>query len=90
MVECADRSLYCGITTDLQRRVGQHNSGRGAKYTRSRTPVRLVASWLCDDHGDALRKERAFKRLRREQKLAAVEVCASKSHNDSDASERVT
>ena len=70
VVECADESLYTGITTDVERRVREHNeSDRGARYTRARRPVELVASWRCADRSEAARAEYAFKQLRRPQKL---------------------
>lgn len=70
LLECADGSLYCGITTDLPRRLDQHNGLRpgGARYTRSRRPVRLLYRLDCVDHGDALRRERAVKKLPRARK----------------------
>jgi len=61
LVRCADMSLYCGITTDLERRLGEHNSGKGAKYTRTRTPVTLVASALFPDRSSASRMEYSVK-----------------------------
>lgn len=73
LVCCADGSLYCGITMDVPRRVLQHNRGTGAKYTRSRRPVHAVAVSPLMTHGDALRLERAVKRLPKEQKVAAVD-----------------
>jgi putative endonuclease len=69
LLECADGTLYCGITNDLERRVAQHNSGEGAKYTRGRTPVRLVYVEECADKPAALRRERAIKALPRAVKL---------------------
>ena len=63
MVECADGSLYTGITNDLSRRIGAHNSGDGAKYTRSRRPVTLVYTECCEDRGAALRREYQIKQL---------------------------
>ena len=70
VLQCADDSLYTGITTDLDRRLQEHNeSPRGARYTRSRRPVKLVASWSCENHSRAAQAEYAFKQLRRKQKL---------------------
>ncbi len=63
MVQCSDGSLYTGVTTDLERRLAQHNNGRGAKYTRARRPVRLVYAERAADKGAALRREIALKRL---------------------------
>jgi len=72
IVECADGTYYCGYTTDLQRRIFTHNSGKGAKYTRSRLPVKLVYSEeYCDKHS-ALSRECAIKKLTRTQKTELV------------------
>jgi len=54
LLECADNTLYCGVTTDLEKRLQQHQEGKGARYTCSRRPVRLVA------HTQRLPKSRAF------------------------------
>ena len=74
MLRCADRSLYCGITNDLKRRIRQHNDGTGARYTRSRGPVKLVRSWPAEDKSSALKAELAFKRLKRPAKLALLKT----------------
>jgi len=69
VVRCADGSLYTGITTDLERRVREHNNGKkGAKYTRSRRPVQLLHSIECDSQSDALKREHAFKKLSKSKK----------------------
>ncbi len=73
MVQCRDGSLYCGWTTDLTRRLAAHNRGAGAKYTRSRRPVRLVYWELCPGKHEALCREWGIKRLTRQEKLALVE-----------------
>lgn len=72
LLECADGSLYCGITTDLDRRLAQHNglAPGGARYTRGRRPVRLLASRPCRDKPSALRLELAVKALPHGKKLA--------------------
>ena len=57
MLECGDGSLYTGWTNDLARRLAAHQSGRGAKYTRGRAPVRLVYAEQCTDKSAALRRE---------------------------------
>lgn len=72
VVRCSDRTLYTGISTDTERRIGQHNAGTGAKYTRSRGPVRLVASWPYPDRSTASKAEAAFKKLTRTEKLAFI------------------
>ena len=72
LLRCADDTLYCGWTTDLEHRVRVHNSGRGAKYTRRRTPVKLVYFEEFEDRKEALSREWHLKRLTREQKLALI------------------
>jgi len=69
LLRCADGSLYCGWTTDLERRLRVHNSGKGAKYTRSRLPVELVYWESFEDRTQALSREWHLKRLSREEKL---------------------
>lgn len=66
------RTLYCGWTTDVSRRLDAHRSGRGARYTRSRTPVELAAVLPMPDAGTARREEARIKRLSRHDKLALV------------------
>ena len=69
---CADGTLYAGVTTDLARRVAEHNAGRGARYTAGRRPVRIIAAWRFPDRGAAQRAEARFRRLPRARKLALV------------------
>ncbi len=69
MLECKDGTLYTGITDDLTRRFTQHNAGKGAKYTRGRTPLKLVYSEKCESHSQALKREIAVKCLTRAEKL---------------------
>ena len=71
VVKCSDNTLYAGITTDPKRRLKEHNeSNKGAKYTRSRRPVRnLVILGSFTKVGDALRAERRFKNLSRREKV---------------------
>lgn len=76
MVECGDGSLYSGWTTDLETRIWNHNAGKGAAYTRSRLPVRLVYSEELSTKSAAMKREAEFKRLTRKEKL---EMIASKS-----------
>ena len=73
ILRCCDGSLYTGITTDLTKRVTMHNSGKGAKYTRSRKPVELVYSEDCGDHSAALKREAAIKAMPRSKKLKMIE-----------------
>lgn len=74
MLRCKDGSLYTGWTNDLKHRLAMHNSGRGAKYTRGRGPLKLVYSEELPDKEAALRRECAIKKLRREQKLALLQT----------------
>jgi len=69
MVRCADGTLYTGVTKDVAARVAVHNSGKGAKYTRARLPVRLVHEEGGYARGEALSREWAIKRLSRGEKL---------------------
>ena len=73
MVECGDGSLYTGYTTDVNRRTREHNTGKGAKYTRSRLPVRLVYYEAYETKSLAMHREYELKRLTREKKLKLVE-----------------
>ena len=73
MLRCADGSLYTGIARDAERRAKAHNSGKGAKYTRSRLPAVLVYREPCRGYSSALRREAAIKRLPRAEKLAMAE-----------------
>lgn len=63
MVRCKDGSLYTGIAIDVEKRVAVHNSGKGAKYTRSKLPVVLVWSELVEDESAARKKEAGIKRM---------------------------
>ncbi|GMA64803.1 GIY-YIG nuclease family protein [Alicyclobacillus fastidiosus] len=77
VLECRDGTLYTGYTNDLSHRVEVHNAGRGAKYTRARTPVRLVYSEQMADKSAALRREIEIKKLARKDKLALIEQCGT-------------
>ena len=69
ILECADGTLYTGWTTDPERRVNQHNKGTGARYTKTRRPVKLVYLEPQADKITALKRERAIKALTRKQKM---------------------
>ncbi|MDH5185029.1 MAG: GIY-YIG nuclease family protein [Gammaproteobacteria bacterium] len=70
LLECADQSLYTGITTDLERRVDEHNGSKlGARYTRSRRPVRLLYHERYDDRSSATQREIQIKRFSRKEKI---------------------
>ncbi len=70
LLQCGDGTLYTGIARDLERRLAAHEAGRGAKYTRGRGPLVLLAAWDFPDRPAALRAEAAVKRLDRQAKLA--------------------
>lgn len=74
ILQCADVSLYTGITTDLKRRVGEHNANdkKGARYTRARRPVVLVYSEQVENRAFAAQREYAIRQLSRAQKLALI------------------
>jgi len=78
IIKCNDDSLYCGITVDLDRRIKEHNvSSKGAKYTRSRRPVKLVWSKLVGNRSEASKEECRIKKLSRLEKLKLINSEAS-------------
>ena len=72
ILECSDRSLYTGITNDIQSRLSKHISKKGAKYTRSHKAKRLVHTEEFRTKSDALKREREIKSLKRKQKLELI------------------
>ena len=74
MVECSDGSLYTGWTTDPDRRIKEHNAGRGALYTRWRRPVALKYLEQAPDRSAAQRRENEIKKLTRQKKVALVDA----------------
>jgi predicted GIY-YIG superfamily endonuclease len=72
LLRCADGTLYCGWTTDLQRRLAAHAAGRGARYTRGRAPLAIAAAWEAGDRGTAQRLEAQVKGLTRAEKERLV------------------
>ena len=72
LLRCADGSLYCGWTPDLEARIGRHQAGRASRYTRSRLPVELVWSAELPDRSTAMREEVRIKRLSRREKLDLI------------------
>ncbi len=73
IIQCADDTLYTGITTDLERRVHEHNtSPKWATYTKSKRPATLVRSQSAPDRSQASKQELAIKRMTREQKLQLI------------------
>jgi putative endonuclease len=73
LLRCADDSLYCGWTTDLERRLAEHRAGTASRYTRSRLPVELALRIEVVDRPAAMREEARIKRLSRAAKLDLVE-----------------
>ena len=82
VLECADGTLYTGYTTDVERRVEEHNAGEGAKYTSGRTPVELRYTESFDSRGEALAREHEIKQLRRREKLALIDADGDTSPHD--------
>lgn len=72
ILRCGDDSLYTGITTDVEKRLEAHRSGKGAKYTRGRGPLELVYREACGTHSDALKRELEIKKMSREQKQELI------------------
>ncbi len=77
ILQCSDGTLYTGMTNDVTRRVEQHNAGTAARYTRARTPVKLVYHEPVKDRSAALKREYAIKQLSRNEKDALIT-----QHND--------
>ena len=78
ILRCGDGSLYTGITTDVQKRLAAHRSGKGAKYTRGRGPLELVYVEDCEDHSQALKRELAIKALSKNEKQALIQSAKEK------------
>lgn len=74
VLRCGDDTLYTGVTTDIERRVSEHNydDKLAASYTKSRRPVKLVYTEKCDDRSEALKREIGIKKLKRKQKEALI------------------
>lgn len=72
IARCADDTLYCGITNDVAARLVTHNAGKGARYTRTRRPIEILAVRRCLTKSRALKLEYRVKQLTRPQKLALV------------------
>ena len=72
LLECADGSLYTGVTTDVERRFAEHQAGTGSHYTRAKGAVRIVYTEPQPDRSAALRREAAIKKLPRSAKIALV------------------
>ena len=78
ILRCADNTLYTGITTDVEKRLEAHRSGKGAKYTRGRTPLELVYREICGSHSDALKRDLEIKKLTRQEKQNLIEKTEEK------------
>ena len=74
MLECADTSLYTGITVDLERRLEEHSKGKGAKYTKHRGPFTVVFTERQETRSQALKREVVIKSMTREEKLRLIGV----------------
>lgn len=72
IVKCQDGSLYTGITTDITRRIKEHNAKRGAFYTKNKIPVELVYQETMSDQSQARKREAAIKKLERKEKLGLI------------------
>jgi putative endonuclease len=72
VLQCKDGSLYCGYTNDLKNRLEMHSCGKGAKYTRSRLPVKLAAKWNFESKSKAMKFEIMFKALTRKEKIEKI------------------
>jgi len=69
IIQCSDKTLYTGITNNVDERIKTHNTGKGAKYTRGRTPVVLLKSWDFDTKSNASKEEYRIKKLSKAQKI---------------------
>jgi len=74
LLRCADDTLYCGITNDLDKRLAAHNAGTASKYTRTRLPVEILFDERCADRSTASKREMAIKRLSRAEKLRLIRL----------------
>lgn len=74
IIQCQDESLYTGITTDISRRLKEHNTKKGAFYTQNKTPVRVVYQEAMASQSEARKREAAIKRLTRKEKLELIVV----------------
>ena len=72
IIQCSDESLYTGITTDISRRLKEHNAKKGAFYTQNKTPVKLVYQEAMASQSKARKREAQIKRLTRKEKLALI------------------
>ncbi len=73
ILKCRDGTLYTGWTNNLEKRIAAHNSGKGAKYTRTRKPVRLVYYEIFEEKEEAMKREYAIKHMSRKEKEKLIE-----------------
>jgi putative endonuclease len=69
LLQCEDESIYCGITTDVERRFQEHLSGKAANYTRAHKPVKIIYTEKAENRSEALKREAEIKKMKREEKL---------------------
>jgi putative endonuclease len=69
LLECEDKSIYCGITTDVERRFNEHVAGVGSNYTRAHKPVRIIYKEKVKNRSEASKREAEIKKMKREDKL---------------------
>jgi putative endonuclease len=75
ILQCSDKTLYTGVTTDIERRIEEHNTGnKGAKYTAARRPVKLLYSEQLDSRSEAQQREHQIKSLTRQQKQQLIDM----------------
>ena len=72
ILECSDKTLYTGYTNNLEERIKTHNNKKGAKYTKSRTPVKYVFTYECKDKSEACKLEYRIKQLKRKDKINLI------------------
>lgn len=81
ILRCKDGSFYTGITTNVEKRLEAHRSGKGAKYTRGRGPLEVIYSETCGSRSDALKREWEIKALTREEKMTLIVHTEQKKDN---------
>ncbi len=74
VLECSDKTLYTGYTDDIEKRIEKHNSGKASKYTRSRLPIKLLASFAFNTKSGAMKAEAKFKTLSKKEKLQKIKT----------------
>ncbi len=74
LLKCSDGTLYCGITTDVKRRLAEHKAGKGGNYTRSRKVMKMVYTEKCKDRSAALKREAAIKNLTKAEKIKLINL----------------